>query len=206
MTHHYRLDASAAAIGAHFGADAGQDPWDGGYAVPGRPAPIIAGNARDPAQRSISPALWGVPPPPQGTAPVAHVRNLASPFWIGTLRHPELRCLVPATAFALWAGGAGARRQRWFSIPSQRIFALAGIRRQGEDWPCFAILTTDANRLVARDHPASMPVILHPGDHALWLTGEWRAAAPLVRPFPGQEMTVADRPDGFDSPSSSTFR
>src|SRR3546814_10838865 len=79
--------------------------------------------------------------------------NLTSPFWIGTLRHAELRCLIPATAFAYWSGPDGARRQHWFSLPSQPVFAFAGVVRQGEDWPCFAMLTTDANRLVAHYQP-----------------------------------------------------
>src|SRR3546814_10269916 len=70
--------------------------------------------------------------------------NLTSPFWIGTLRHAELRCLIPATAFAYWSGPDGARRQHWFSLPSQPVFAFAGVVRQGEDWPCFAMLTTEA--------------------------------------------------------------
>ena len=125
---------------------------------------------------------------------MTHVRNLASPFWIGTLRHAELRCLIPATAFAEWSGPAGARRQHWFSIPSQPIFAFAGIHRDGEDWPCFAMLTTDPNRLVRQYQPQAMPVILHPDQHATWLSGEWRDAVALAAPFPAQLMTVTDSP------------
>src|SRR3546814_17546059 len=79
--------------------------------------------------------------------------NLTSPFWIGTLRHAELRCLIPATAFAYWSGPDGARRQHWFSLPSQPVFAFAGVVRQGEDWPCFAMLQPAANRLVAPYQP-----------------------------------------------------
>lgn len=190
----YRLDAPARAIAAAFGAEAGEDPWRGDYVAPGRPAPVIVGDNRGKLRLFLRPKLWGVPPPPRGTHPVTHVRNLASPFWIGTLRHAELRCLIPATSFALWSGPAGARRQCWFSLPARRLFAFAGIHRQGEDWPSFAMLTTDPNRLVAHHQPGAMPVILHADDHARWLTADWRDAAPLVTTYPGQLMTLGDTP------------
>ncbi len=79
-------------------------------------------------------------------------------------------------------------------MPSQPIFAIAGIHRQGEDWPCFAMLTTDANRLVGQHQPHAMPVILHRDQHATWLSGEWRDAVALAAPYPGQLMTVGDTP------------
>ena len=155
---------------------------------------MIVSDGRGGSRRWLRPKLWGVPPPPQGTQPVTHVRNLTSPFWIGTLRHAELRCLIPATAFAYWSGSEGARRQRWFSVPSQPVFAFAGIARQGEDWPCFAMLTTEANRLVGHHQPQAMPVLLHREDHATWLSGEWRAAVALAAPFPSQLMAVGNTP------------
>ena len=192
MTSLYRLDAPASAIAAAFAAEAGDDPWIGDYVAPGRPAPVIVSDGRGGARRYLRPKLWGVPPPPRGDRPVTQVRNLQSPFWIGTLRHAELRCLVPATAFAEWSGPQGARRQHYFSVPSQPIFAFAGIHRQGEDWPCFAILAADPNRLVGRYQPHAMPVILHPDQYATWLSGEWRDAVALAVPFPGQLMTVSD--------------
>jgi putative SOS response-associated peptidase YedK len=192
MTSLYRLDAPASAIAAAFAAEAGDDPWIGDYVAPGRPAPVIVSDGRGGARRYLRPKLWGVPPPPRGDRPVTQVRNLQSPFWIGTLRHAELRCLVPATAFAEWSGPQGARRQHYFSVPSQPIFAFAGIHRQGEDWPCFAILAADPNRLVGRYQPHAMPVILHPDQYTTWLSGEWRDAVALAVPFPGQLMTVSD--------------
>lgn len=193
MTSLYRLDAPASTIAATFGAEAGSDPWTGDYVAPARPAPVIVSDGRGGSRRWLRPKLWGVPPP-QGTEPVTHVRNLTSPFWIGTLRHAELRCLIPATAFAYWSGAGDARRQHWFWVPSQPIFAFAGVVRQGEDWPCFAMLTTDANRLIGHHQPKAMPVILHRDDHATWLSGEWRAAVTLAVPFPGQSMAVGDAP------------
>jgi len=194
VTRLYRLDAPASAIAAAFGIEAGDDPWTGDYVAPGRPAPVIVGDGRSGSRRFLRPRLWGVAPPPKGVQPVTTVRNLQSPFWIGTLRHAELRCLVPATAFALWSGSAGARRQHWYSLASRPVFAFAAIQRQIEDWPGFAILTSDPNRLVAHYHEGAMPLILHAEDHDRWLTADWRDAAALVAPYPGQLMRVGDRP------------
>lgn len=193
--HLYRLDAPAAEIGSRFGAWAGKDPWAGGYVTPGRPAPVIVGNGRDDGEWVLRPKLWGVPPPPRGTAPVTHVRNLTSPFWIGTLRHAELRCLIPATSFALWSGPAGARRQLWATLADRPLFAFAGIHRQGEAWPGFAILTVESNRLMRHHGAVTMPLILRAEDHRRWMRADWREAAALVRPFPGQEMQVKDGPE-----------
>lgn len=192
--HLYRLDAPAAQIAATFGAEAGADPWHGDYVAPGRPAPVIVGDGRGGSRLFLRPKLWGMPPPPRGTQPVTNVRNLESPFWIGTLRHPELRCLVPATSFALWSGPAGGKAQCWVSLPSRPLFAFAGIHRQGEDWPSFAVLTTDPNRLVAHHRPGAMPVILHAADHDRWLSADWRDARALVTAYPSQSMAVADAP------------
>lgn len=194
MTNLYRLDAPARTVAAAFDAEAGDDPWTGDYVAPGRPAPVIVSDGRGGARRFLRPKLWGVPPPPKGDRPVTNVRNLQSPFWIGTLRHSELRCLVPATVFALWSGAEGARRQHWFSVPGRPVFAFAGIHRQGEDWPCFAILACDPNRLVGHYQPKGMPVILHQQDYATWLCGEWRDAVALAVPYPSQSMAVGDAP------------
>lgn len=186
----YRLDAAAAEVAAALGAEAGDDPWQGGYVAPGRPAPVIVGDGRPGSRPRLRPKLWGVPPPPRGTQPVTSVRKLESPFWIGTLRHPELRCLIPATGFAGWSGPPGARRQCWFSPIGERIFAFAGIHRQGEDWPSFAVLSTEPNALVERHGAGTMPLILHREDHGRWLSADWRDAAALVAPFPAHLMRV----------------
>ena len=190
----YRLDAPAAAVAAAFGAEARDDPWTGGYVTPGRPAPVIVRDEKSGVHR-MRPMFWGVPPPPRGDAPVTTVRNPDSPFWIGTLRHAELRCLVPATGFPLWSGPPGARRQHWASVTDRPVFAFAGIVRYADDLPHFALLTTDPNPMVARFSAAAMPLILHAGDEERWLTAEWKGDAQnLVAPFPGQLMWISDAP------------
>lgn len=178
MTGCYRLEASAAEAASALGAHAGEDPWVGGAVVPTGYAPVVI---RDPEWgRQLVPRQWGVPPPPKGQRTVPHVRNLESPFWIGTLRHPRMRCLVPATHFRGSDGGAG-RPPRWFTVTDAPIFAMAGIWRDSEV-PSFAILTDDADRSESELGLATVPVILHRADFGRWLGTAWKEAQELVWP------------------------
>lgn len=199
MTSLYRLDTTAENIGQVFDADPGEDPWVGGYIVPGKPAPVVLRSNK--GDRYIAPRIWGVPPPQSFTTisqnqpyrTVTSVRNLESSFWIGTLRHTEFRCLIPMTAFQLWADNpdprTGKRRQHSFAVPTEPVFALAGIWRDSEV-VSFAYLSTEPNSLVGAVHSKSMPVILHPEDHETWLSADWNTAQALVEPYPSQFMTV----------------
>lgn len=194
MPHLYRIDTLVSRIAQTFAADAGPDRWAGGYVAPANFAPVII---RTRLGRLIVPRQWGVPPPPkvalEGGRPVHNVRNLDSPFWIGTLRHTEFRCLVPVTSFMEWGGAKGARTQHWFSLPSEPVFAFAGIWRDSEV-PSFAFLTCDPNPLTGAANDTSMPVILNPWDHDRWLTADWSAARKLVGPYPSQLMVGGNRP------------
>ncbi|WP_206240567.1 SOS response-associated peptidase family protein [Novosphingobium terrae] len=176
MPRTYHLDAPADAIGRALGADAQGDVWQGGTVVPTGYAPVVIGGKEG---ARLVPRQWGVPPPPRGEHVVTHVRNIGSPFWIGTLRHTEFRCLVPATHFA----GSG---KTWLAVPSMPIFAFAGIWRDSEV-PSFAILTTEGRMPVGSESSsATMPVILHPRDYRAWLHQDWKQAQRLVAPFPAQ--------------------
>jgi putative SOS response-associated peptidase YedK len=190
----YRLDSAAHDIAAIFDAEPGRDPWEPDYVAPGKFAPVIV-QAKE--QRRLVPRVWGVPPPPkvaaQGGRPVYNVRNLDSPFWTCTLRHTEFRCLVPVTSFMEWSGQKGAKTQHWFSVPSEPVFAFAGIWRDSEV-ASFAFLTCDPNPMVGAVHDKSMPVVLNPWDYDCWLTGDWAAARALVEPFPSQLMATASTP------------
>lgn len=139
-------------------------------------------------QRIVGAMSWGFPPPAAAGAPVTNVRNLSSPFWRGALSNPSRRCLVPVDEFCEWEGSKGSKVKRWFSVPSQPVFAFAGVWRPSDDGPKFAFLTCEPNPLVASIHPKAMPVILHPDDYDRWLEGA--DAASLAVPFPSQLMTV----------------
>ncbi|MFM9978974.1 MAG: SOS response-associated peptidase [Sphingomonadaceae bacterium] len=183
----YRLDTAAGAIANLFRADPAIDPWDGGYVAQGKFAPVVVQGKEG---RRLVPRQWGVPPPRNVDRPVVNVRNLESPFWIGTLRHTEFRCLVPVTSFMEWGGIKGKRIQHWFTLPAAPVFAFAGIWRDSEV-PSFAFLTCEPNRLVGAVHPKAMPLILHPEDYETWLNADWKDAQALVAPFPSQLM-IAD--------------
>ncbi len=186
----YRLDTPADEIAHWFRADPGADPWPGDYVAPGKFAPVVISEK---GKRRIVPRQWGVPPPPKVERSIYNVRNLESPFWIGTLRHTEFRCLVPVTSFMEWGGGAGRKTQHWFTMPAAPLFAFAGIWRDSEV-PSFAFLTVEPNRLVEAVHSKSMPFILHAEDHDRWLTADWKDAHKLAAPFPSQLMTADPMP------------
>ncbi|WP_374419154.1 SOS response-associated peptidase [Novosphingobium arvoryzae] len=203
MTVLYRLDAPAAALARHFGAEAGRDPWAGGHVAPGGFAPVItagrefvAGARLERQPRRLIPRLWGVPPPPSagdaGRPGVLSVRNPDSPFWIGNLRNSEFRCLIPATAFMEWGKGTdaeGKRRQHWFACADQPLFAFAGVWKDSEV-ASFALLTCEPNAALRHAGRDAMPVILppDPGAWQLWLHGDWKRARELIAPYPSSQM------------------
>ena len=105
------------------------------------------------------------------------------------------RCLVVADGFYEWQR-LGARKQPHFiGFADGRPFGLAGLweRWSGEGGgpvESCTIVTTAANEVVAPLHDR-MPVILEPGEFALWLDPEVRepeAVRPLLRPHAAAGM------------------
>lgn len=187
MTSHYRLEAASHQVAAALSANQGPDPWGGGALSPGEFAPVVTRSQKT-GQRVIRPIVWGYPAPrPEGVSPsgevrwVPTVRNLESPFWIGNLRHSELRCLIPATAFML----RGKRRENWFAVPDAPVVAFAGIWRDLTDMPVFAILVTDASGEAKNAGANTMPCILEADQYDRWLRADWKVAQDLVAPYAG---------------------
>ncbi|MGL5837284.1 MAG: SOS response-associated peptidase family protein [Sphingorhabdus sp.] len=186
----YRLDVGSAAIAQTFDVEAGRDAWEGGPISPGQFAPVIA-RAGKQGERLIRPMHWGYPAPGQsshfaGSDPirwVSTVRNLESPFWIGNLRHSELRCLIPATSFSV---GTGKKRD-WYHISDAPTFAFAGIWCDLTDMPVFAILCTEAAKEFSN---VSMPVILPASVQNEWLSVDWKTARALVRPSSAHRLDI----------------
>lgn len=87
------------------------------------------------------------------------------------------------------------KRPYWFSLPSQPIFAFAGIWRPSEADQVYSFLTTGydgdpAAHLVGAIHPKAIPVILHPEDYERWLHADLDDALKLATAFPSQLLSL----------------
>jgi putative SOS response-associated peptidase YedK len=189
MCNRYRLRAAEIDIAAAMGISIeGQVDLPADELFPRRPALVV--RAED-GVRQPAVLEWGFPPPPGARGPVTNVRNLASPFWRSALANPARRCLIPASQFCEWEGLTGSKTARWFGVPSQPVFAFAGIWRPVENGPgAFAMLTCEPNALVAAVHPKAMPVLLHREDHDRWLSAPMAEAMALAAPYPSQLMSI----------------
>ena len=104
-------------------------------------------------------------------------------------RAPVVSASLPFASLE-WKAIKGQKAKQPYAIAMKdgAPFRLAGIWESwkepasGEWIRTFAIITTDANELVADIH-ARMPVILAPTDYARWL-GEEPDPRELMRPFP----------------------
>lgn len=196
MCNLYRIRESRPFFLSKFSAS--HDPRYGGaiekdYVSPGRPGYVVR---EDEGRRVLSVMNWGFPF--QGK-PVTNVRNYTSSFWLSALKAPERRCLVAATEFQEWSGelmpDTGKKKPFWFSVPSQHVFAFAGIWRPTEAEPVFSFLTCGydgdaANHIVGAIHPKACPVVLHPEDYDRWLHADLDEALSLATPYPSQLMAV----------------
>ncbi|MBP7000454.1 SOS response-associated peptidase [Amaricoccus sp.] len=148
--------------------------------------------------RRIEAMRWGLPPPWR-SAPKqppllinARAETLATaPAFREAAR--ERRCLIPADGFYEWSGGKGARVPWSIRPRAGGPIAFAGVwqawGRPGERIPTCAIVTCPANARLAAIHDR-MPVVIAPGDFALWLGEAGRGAARLMVPAP-EEALVA---------------
>jgi len=102
------------------------------------------------------------------------------------------RCIVPVDGFFEWKAIKGQKARQPYAIAMKdgAPFGIAGIWENwkepasGEWIRTFAIITMDANTLVADIHDR-MPVILSRYDYARWLSEE-PDPHDLMRPFPGE--------------------
>jgi putative SOS response-associated peptidase YedK len=107
------------------------------------------------------------------------------------------RCLIPASAFYEWPKEGKPPKQPYgFELQSGNMFAFAGLWDAWKDAPghwlqSYAIVTTEANELMASIHPR-MPVILHARDYDRWLDREETERLPvdLLRPFESESMEM----------------
>ncbi len=167
--------------------------------------PIIR-QSRETSDREMVLARWGLVPfftkdleEVKGLSTInARAETIAT---AKTWREPvkKRRCLVPVNAFYEWPKLGSTTKQPYaFELANGRPFAFAGIWDAWKDakghWlQSFAIVTTEANELMASIHPR-MPVILHARDYDRWLDrGETeRLPLDLLRPFESEEMEMTE--------------
>ena len=169
-------------------------------AAPSQDLLVIRRNHRT-GEVSLDPLRWGLIPnwcddPKGGRKPInakcETVRDL--PAFREAYR--RRRCIVPVDGFFEWKAIKGRKAKQPYAIAMKdgAPFGLAGIWENWKepasgDWiRTFAIITTDANELVAEIHDR-MPVILAPADYARWL-GEEDDPHDLMRSFPAPLMRM----------------
>jgi putative SOS response-associated peptidase YedK len=158
---------------------------------PGQDALVVRHNPEDGA-RHLDPLFWGlIPPwakdPRRDRKPInARAETIAtSPLFKAAFA--KRRCLVPAAAFFEWQRLDDQRKQPYaIARTDGQTLTLAGIwsGHKGEGGAVtrsFAIVTTEANRLMAPVHDR-MPVVIEPADWPLWLGETSGDPTPLLRP------------------------
>ena len=106
------------------------------------------------------------------------------------------RCIVPVDGFFEWKAIKGQKAKQPYAIAMKDGRPVRPRRAVGElenptfgQWVrTFAIITTDANEMVAEIHDR-MPLILAPGDYVHWLSNE-PDPGDLLRPFPAEPMRM----------------
>ena len=165
---------------------------------------------------SLDPLRWRLIPhwckdPSGGRKPInakcETVRNLLTFRDAYRLR----RCIVPVDGFFEWKAIKGQKAKQPYAnaMKDGSPFGLGGLWENWKDpatdeWiRTFAVITTDANALVAEIHDR-MPVILAPEDYARWLGAE-PDPHDLMRPFPAGLMrtwpisTRVNKPENDDT-------
>ena len=120
------------------------------------------------------------------------------------------RCLVLADGFYEWKRAGKSKVPYRIALQTEEPFAFAGIwslvhDAQGVVQPTFALLTTEANTLVAQIH-TRMPVILREQDEAAWLnpTLSLDAAQALLVPYPAARLMAYEVSSRVNSATSNS--
>ncbi len=167
--------------------------------------PIIR-QSRETGERELILARWGLVPfftkdlkDIKGLSTInARAETIATSR---TWREPmkKRRCLIPVNAFYEWPKEGKPPKQPYaFELSNGNLFAFAGIwdawkDGQGHWLQSYAIVTTEANELMARIHHR-MPVIMHSRDYDRWLDREVTEQLPLdlLRPFESEAMEMRE--------------
>ena len=122
----------------------------------------------------------------------------------------EKRCLVLADGFYEWQKAKGGKVPYRITLKTEEPFAFAGIwstvhDAAGKEHQTFAIITTEANELMAPIHNR-MPVILQERDEEDWLNPQASLdeAQAMLAPFPAELLTAYKVSTKVNSPANNT--
>ena len=212
MCGRYTVSTSAASLETRFHAQAPAGMFAPSYnAAPSHALPTIFNIE----PHVITLSAWGfLPEWADGRRDVKPLINARAetaatkPFFRHAFR--SKRCLVLADGFYEWKRAGKDKLPYRIALKTEEPFAFAGIwsmvhDAQGHSRTTFAILTTDANALVAQIHNR-MPVILHPQDEAAWLDPEVAPdqAQAFLAPFPAELMQAYPVSTRVNSPAYNT--
>jgi putative SOS response-associated peptidase YedK len=172
---------------------------------PGHMAPVVR-RAED-GERELLELPWGFVLSQPGKAPrrVTNTRDdkMQSGFWRDSVR--KRRCLVPVTSFCEPNADVKPATWNWFALTGEDprpLFAFAGLWRRHvgpikKDGPSveldvFSFMTTTPNTLVETVNHERMPVLLaSPDEQDQWMDGTDEEAFALCRPYPPEQMWLA---------------
>lgn len=193
MCGRYELHAQPAAIALAFGLPAPPEVAPRYNIAPMQQVPIVRINAH--GARELAFVRWGLVPrwakDPAVGAKMINARGETvrdkPAFRTAYRRH---RCLLPANGFYEWMardGATGAKQPVHVSLRDGAPLAFAGVAERwlgpdGEPLDTCAIVTTEANALLARVHDR-MPLIIAPADYARWLDPMVADPGDLIAPY-----------------------
>jgi putative SOS response-associated peptidase YedK len=135
---------------------------------------------------------------------IADKRSYKIPF-------QKRRCIVPISGFFEWKRTADKKRPFAIHLKNHSVMGLAGIWEQwvsketGEEVCSFALITTEANSLMAPIHNR-MPVILDEKDEETWLDPENQDVASLqklLKPCPSSWLEAYEVSTLVNSPKNN---
>jgi putative SOS response-associated peptidase YedK len=171
--------------------------WNG---APSQELLVIRRN-HDTGKVSLDPLRWGLIPywskdPKGGRKPINAKFETVDKLPMFRDAYRRRRCILPVDGFFEWKAikGQNAKQPYAIGMKDGQPFGIGGIWENWKDpasgeWiRTFAVITTDANELVAEIHDR-MPLILSPTDYTRWLSDE---ADPrdLMRPYPSEPMRM----------------
>ena len=203
MCGRFTLRAPASVVAEQFGLFE-LEPFTPRFNIaPTQPVAAVRLTAEDsPPQRELVWLHWGLIPSwakdPKIGARMINARSETAaekPAFRAAFR--RRRCLVAADGFYEWQRRGGRKQPYFIRMKDDRPFAFAGLWEhwEGADGTVISsctLLTTGPNELMEPIHNR-MPVILAAGDYDRWLDPAVEQAgplAPLLRPYPGDEMVA----------------